>query len=235
MRLESVINQKELLEDSSFINITNIRFKNVIYKYDKNLVLKGINFNINKGDWIMVTGKTGSGKSTLFKLLTKQIKGPYEGIYINGMNIDDYSDLRKNITYVDQKTKLFNCSLKENIILGKKDYSKAVDACLVNDLVKKNNISYDYEIDNINSNLSGGQIQKIVIAQTLCNGAEVIIFDETTSQIDAKTERRILSNIKQMYKDKTIILITHRDKNADLFDKKIVFEDGIIKERNTSI
>ena len=174
----------------------------------------------------MITGPSGSGKSTIFKLLNKQIKGPYNDIFINNKSLDEIDNIRNIITYVDQKTGVLNASLYENITLGKADFKKACKVALVDELIKENNISYEYIIDNISSNLSGGQIQKIVIAQTLCSASQVIIFDETTSELDIKTERRILKNIKHAYPEKTIILITHRDKNFDLFDNVIFCLDG---------
>ena len=88
--------------------------------------------------------------------------------------------------------------------------------------------NYDYQIDNTNSNLSGGQISKIAIAQAFNSKRDLIIFDETTSNLDSDSEAKILRNIKQNYKDKTIILITHRKSNTEYFNKIITFKDGKI-------
>ena len=90
----------------------------------------------------------------------------------------------------------------------------------------------DIIIDNANSNISGGQMEKIIIAQTLLNSGSVIIFDETTNQIDEAEERKILTFIKKYYKDKTVILISHRKGNAQLFDKIISFKNNGVKIKN---
>ena len=202
-RIEEIINKKEIDFDDK-INIDSIVF--------------------NK-EWILVTGPSGSGKSTLFKLLTKQIKSDNK-ISINGIDIDDYDDVRRSITYVDQKQKLFNMSVLDNILLDNEEYEKAFKTAIVIDDIDNSTI-----IDNTNTNFSSGQMQMIMVAQALNNSGDVIIFDETTSQMDCVTERKILVNIKKNYPNKTIILIAHRIDNEDLFDKKIVLEDGKIKER----
>ena len=222
-RIEEIINKKEIDFDDK-INIDSIVFNNVSYKYDK-YVLKDINLSIHKKEWILVTGPSGSGKSTLFKLLTKQIKSDNK-ISINGIDIDDYDDVRRSITYVDQKQKLFNMSVLDNILLDNEEYKKAFKTAIVIDDIDNSTI-----IDNTNTNFSSGQMQMIMVAQALNNSGDVIIFDETTSQMDCVTERKILVNIKKNYPNKTIILIAHRIDNEDLFDKKIVLEDGKIKER----
>ena len=178
----------------------------------------------------MVNGPTGSGKSTMFKLLTKQI--PYDGdsIYIDNTSISSISEevMRNTIVYVDQKIKLINGSIKDNIFMGDLFDEKAVSVAMINDMLKENKINYDYQIDNTNSNLSGGQISKIAIAQAFNSKRDLIIFDETTSNLDSDSEAKILRNIKQNYKDKTIILITHRKSNTEYFNKIITFKDGKI-------
>lgn len=228
LRIKDIYNENKENYNESITSIESIYFDNLVYKYEDKTILNKISLKINKGEWIMITGPTGSGKSTLFKLLTKQIESSYDDIYINGFPLNEY-DISSCITYVDQKARLFNWSIGENISFEKKDFMLACKVSLVEEFIKKNSFSYDYIIDNTNSNLSGGERQKIIIAQTLCNCSDLIIFDETTSELDSKTERKILCNIKKYYPDKTIILITHRNKNADLFDKKIILENGTIK------
>lgn len=230
-RAKVIFNEKQINNSKEFINIQNIQFKNISYKYRDNFVLKGISFEINKGDWIMVNGPSASGKSTLFKLLCKQISTMNNEIYINKKSIKEYSydEIRNSITYVDQKLRLFNSSIKENIFMETKINKKVLKTALINDVLKENNITLDYVIDNNNSNLSGGGISKIAIAQSLNLNKDVIIFDETTSSLDIKTEKLILNNIKKYYKDKTIILITHRNSNTKYFNKIITLENGKLK------
>lgn len=229
-RINDIYNKKELINTKSKINFKHIHINNVKYGYDEKKILNGVSFDIRKGDWIMVNGPTGSGKSTMFKLLTKQI--PYNGnaIKINNINISNISEevMRNTIVYVDQKIKLMNGSVKDNIFMGDSLDDKIVYVSMVNKMIKENKIDYDYQIDNTSSNLSGGQISKIAIAQALNTNRSIIIFDETTSNLDPDSEAEILNNIKQNYKDKTIILITHRKSNVKFFNKIITFKNGKI-------
>ncbi len=121
-------------------------------------------------------------------------------------------------------------SIKDNIFFGSNLDEKVLKASLVDKMIKDNNITYDYVVDNTNANLSGGQLQKIMIASSLACNKKIIIFDETTSQLDNKSERIILKNIKRLYNDLTIILITHRDSNKDLFNKIITLNNISKKE-----
>lgn len=229
IRINEVFSQKEVNNYRSKINIQKIKYKNVNFKYDNKTIINNVSFDINKKDWIMVTGPSGSGKTTLFKLLTLQDES--SGIYLNNKPLNSYkdNDIANSITYVDQKSKLFKDNIKENISLGNNSIEKPVKTALVDQLLKENNLDYNYVIDNTNSNLSGGQIQKIIISRTLCNGSNFIIFDETTSQLDSKTEREVLNNIKKNYPEKTIVLITHRDDNKTLFNKIINVDKGKVR------
>ena len=204
--------KKMLLED-----IKSIKFKNVNYKYNNKYILKNVSFTINKGQWIMISGKNGSGKSTIFKLLINEIKGANNNIFINDKLVD-YDTLINKVTYVRQDIRLFNMTIKDNVFFDKNE----VDTNILNDL----------GISNLNSNLSGGQVQKIIIAQALINGKDIIIFDETTSQLDLRSERKVLLHIKKKYPNKTIILVSHRNNNMDLFDKLVLFKKGKVYERN---
>ena len=194
------------------------------------LFLKGINLNICRGDWVFIKGITGSGKSTLFKIITKQIETDYNSIFINETNLKDIKEevIRNSIMYVDQKLNLFNASIKENIFMDDSFDLKPIETALVDEMLVLNKIDYDYKIDNMNSNLSGGQISKIIIAQALNSKRNFIIFDETTSNLDVNTERRIYNNIKNKYKDKTIIVIAHRKSNINFFNKVFEVNDGKI-------
>lgn len=231
-RINNIYKIDEIKESNENIEVTDILINNLNYKYKNKIIMRNLNLSVSKGDFIMITGKTGAGKSTLFKLLTKQKKCYKNKIFINGLDIIEYdeSDIRKSITYVDQKTRLFNDSIKENITLGKSLNLKYNFKKIIDDMLKKNFIDYDYIVDNTNSNLSGGQLQLIMIAQALNNNASVIILDETTSQLDEETERKVLQSIKKDYADKTMILISHRKSNKDLFNKVIEFRSDKTKK-----
>lgn len=232
-RIKEVWEQKGINDEESLINIENIKFKNLNYNYEDNVILNNFNLVINKNDFVMINGSTGSGKTTLFKILTKQLKICDNKVFINNQDVNSFSEktIRRSITYVDQKTKLFNETLIENINLGSENKLKPRLKRIISNELNKNNIDYNYLVDNTNSNLSGGQVQLIIIAQTIVNGGDLIIFDETTSQLDEKTERNVLRAIKEDYPEKTIILISHRKSNMDLFTKIINFDADKIKKR----
>lgn len=231
-RINNIYKIDEIKESNMNIEVSKIHVNNLSYKYKNKVIFRNLNLSINKGNFIMITGRTGIGKSTLFKLLTKQKKCYKNRIFINDMDIMEYdeSDIRKGITYVDQKTRLFNDSIKENITLGKDFNLKYNFKKIIDDMLNKNFIDYNYIVDNTNSNLSGGQLQLIMIAQALNNNASVIVLDETTSQLDKKTERKVLLAIKKDYNNKTVILISHRKSNMDLFNKVIEFRSDKAKK-----
>lgn len=222
IRLISVLDRKLLKYNNNSLDIKKIEFNKVNLKIDDKVILDDVTFTINKGDWVMVQGETGTGKSSLFKLLTKQIDGDKTGILINGVSILDIDDItiKNSITYVDQKAKLFSKTVEENIYFGKKEKNSVVSMIL-----NLTNVNEKLKIDNTCSNISGGQMQSILIAQTLIKDSKVIIFDETTNALDKEKEYSILKMIKDNYKDKTIILITHRNTNVNLFNKVIKFDD----------
>ncbi len=228
VRLKSIYDEKEIDNNLELIDINSISFRNITYKYKDKLIFKGINLNINKNDFIMINGPSGCGKTTLFKMLTRQVKHNGKNIFINNKSINSYEDgsLRRSITYVDQKIKFFSDTILENITLGNKFNLRPQFKSILEKILKERNIDYTTVIDNTNSNLSGGELMLISIAQALNNAGSVIIFDETTSQMDVKLEYRVLKAIKEDYKDKTIILISHRMSNVNLFDKIHTFSDN---------
>ena len=130
---------------------------------------------------------------------------------------------------------MFNDTIKENISFSKDIKVRNSFKRLLDDILNKNFIDYNYLVDNINSNLSGGQMELIILAQALNNNCDVYIFDETTSQLDQETEKRVLKAIKKDYPDKIIILISHRKSNLNLFNKIIEFNSDkkvIIRRSN---
>ena len=148
------------------------------------------------------TFKTGSGKTTLFKALTKKIRFDERTILINGKTISKYNfdTLRRSIIYVEQDIKLFNDTILENITLGRKLNLRRNFKMVLEEEFKKKGIDYNIYVDSANSNLSGGEIALIKIAQVLNNDFDMVIFDETTSSLDTRLEKKVLSAIKKTIK-----------------------------------
>lgn len=221
----ALINIIELItKKSENINILktcgDIVIKNLNYSYNKkDYVLKDINLTIKSKSKVMVTGNSGSGKSTLFKII-KGYYNDYEGsVKIENNEINkNYFD---NIIYVSQKEILFTGTLKDNLNL-KSENLKNIKICEIDKFSKGD---HNELIEEDGFNLSGGQKQRIVLARAL-NNFDILIIDEGLNQVSIDMERRILKNLFNNYSNKTIIYISHRLDNLDLFNQYIKMQKG---------
>ncbi len=209
----------------------NIEFKDLEFSFnDRDLVLDKVNLNINCGEKVMVVGKSGSGKSTLFKILAKFYDIKNNQVFINNIDLNNYNinTINKNIIYVGQNEILFNDTLYNNLIFDNSNSSKLLDIanmCFVDEIIDSN-LGYNMMIEENGFNLSGGEKQRIVLARSLLKNFSILIIDEGLSQVDVDMERKILKNIFDKFKDKTIIVISHRLDNLDLFDNLVKIENG---------
>ena len=235
-RIEDIFNIKEEVFDSSsyYTNYNlngDILYKNLSYSYNSKILLDNINFKIKYKDKIFLYGPSGTGKSTFVKLLMRYIEMPFGHISINNIDINHYhlDILRNNITYVSQQEYLFNDTLYNNITLGreidKKEINKVVKMLYLNEVGNLNRM-----VEENGFNFSGGERQRIILARSVLKKSSIYIFDEALSQIDVVKERDILINIFKYLKDKTIIVISHRFDNKDLFERIIRIEKGSIYE-----
>ena len=211
----------------------NIEFKNLDYSFnDKDYILKNINLEINNGSKVMVVGKSGSGKSTLFKILTKFYNIKNNKVFINGIDINNYkiNVINENILYIGQNEILFNDTLYNNLVFDSIDSSNFLDICKMCyvDEIVTSNLGYNMLIEENGFNLSGGEKQRIVLARALLKKFNILIIDEGLSEVDVNMERNILKNIFEKFSDKTIIVISHRIDNLDLFDNLISFKNGVV-------
>lgn len=213
-------------------NINEIEIRKLNYITDNdNHILKNINLKINKKDKIAIIGESGSGKSTLLKL----IKNYYESsnIYVNDNKLNEIQT--DDIVYISQNEILFTDTLYNNITLFKEinenDFFKVLKTCYIDDILKNNNLGYYMYIEENGFNISGGEKQRIALARALLTKSNYIIIDEGLSQVDIKLERKILKNIMKNYKNKTIIFVSHRKDNLELFDRLIEINNGNLIER----
>lgn len=232
--LEIFVEEKELgfLED---IKANNINFKNLNYSYDdKKYVLKNINLKLTKGK-ILILGESGSGKSTLFKLLMKYYDVPKNKIIIDNNDINTYkkSAIKNNISYISQNENLYTDSVFNNLKINNKitneEIIKISKLCYIDEFL--NELGLNMLIEENGYNLSGGQRQRIILARALLKKFKILIIDEGLSQMDINLERKILKNIFDIYKNKMIIVISHRLDNMDLYDRVIELKNGqVIKD-----
>ena len=219
-----------------------IRYKNLSYTFDDiTYPLKNINLTILDGEKLVVIGKSGSGKSTLFKLLKGYYKVDKGLITINDIDITNYKKytLTSNILYVNQNEILFNDTLLNNIKLDSIDNNlllKVCEICEVNSIVKKDTLGMNMLIEENGFNLSGGERQRIILARSLMHNFDILIIDEALNQVDIKMERRILRNIFLAFPLKTIIFISHRLNNCDMFNHIIELKEGeIVKDEQIDL
>ena len=208
----------------------DIEFKNLSYSFNNfEDVLKSVNLKIKENSKVAITGTSGSGKSTLLKILMKYYNVDRGHVFVNDIDINDLDALP--ISYINQTEILFTDTLKNNITqfrdIDNNEFNRVVQMCCVDEIVN-NNLGYNMLIEENGFNLSGGERQRIILARALISVGNILIIDEGLNQADISLERKILSNLFQYYKDKTIIVITHRLDNIDLFDDVIELKNGVI-------
>lgn len=216
-----------------------ITFKDVsyCYGYGQN-VLEGINLTIKEHEKLTIVGMSGSGKSTLVKLLVNFFEPTTGSITFNEhqiKNIDKHL-LRSYINYVPQTPYVFSGTIMENLTLGnrsdvtEKDIFKACQLAMITEDIEKMPLQYDTVLDENGGILSGGQKQRITIARAILSPAKVLIFDESTSGLDAITEKKLIDNLMSL-EDRTIIFIAHRLAIAKRTDNVLVLDKGRIVEQ----
>lgn len=211
-----------------------IEFKNVTFSYDnKRKILDNISFKIDKCEDVAIVGKSGSGKSTIFNLLTKCYDNYQGTIFIDGVDIRDlsYSSITNNISIINQNPYLFNLTIKENLKLLDRNITdkEMIAACKIanihEDIIKLPN-KYNTLLGEGGLNLSGGQKQRLAIARALLKRSKILLFDEATSSLDNITQKNVQTAIKNISKDCTIVTIAHRFSTIIDVNKIIVLKDG---------
>ena len=236
-RLEDLLDEEEDNNNKSNFNFNNnIEFKNVAYSYDSYNIFENLSFNINKGDFVFVKGDSGVGKSTLFKILTKQINDYKGKVIVDNTNIKNLSvnDIRNNICFVSQNEIIFTDTILNNITLfkeaTKKELEKVIRITGIDKFLKEKNISLNFLLEENGHNISGGERQRILLARALLQKKKILILDETTNGIDTLSEENIVRKVKEEY-DVTLILISHRYDNLKLFNKVFEIKGGTKCER----
>lgn len=233
--VEVKIEEKEGIKGDIIIRNLSFNYPNFI-----NTALENINLNIKYGKTIGIIGKVGSGKTTLMNLLVRLYKVPRGKITIAGRDINDIpiKELRENICYITQDNFLFSTTLKENIKLFRDKYSDidiedSVKKAMIYDEISKMENGLDTVIGEMGVDLSGGQKQRVVISRAFLNKADIVIFDDTFSALDNRTEQEVLKNIKELVNGKTCIIVSNRISDIKHADQIFVLDDGKIVEEGT--
>lgn len=246
-RLEELVNlpeeQIEIIDNEKYGELKgNIEIKNLTYNYPGYIerVLENVSINIKPGESLGIIGVIGSGKTTLMNLLLKLYDVERGKIFIDGVDINDIptKKIRDNICYITQDNFLFSATLKENINLFKDNYKdseieESTKKAMIYEEISEMEEGIHTVIGEKGIDLSGGQKQRVVISRAFLNKSNIVIFDDTFSALDNRTEQHVLNNIKDLTKNKTCIIISNRISDIKDCDKIIVLHQGeIIEEGN---
>ena len=215
----------------------DIEFKNVSFAYNEDAkVLKDVSFTAKQGEVTALVGISGSGKTSVLRLISRLYDYDTGSILIDGKDIKNISteSLFKNVSIVFQDVTLFNTSIMENIRLGREsatDEEVKEAAVLANctDFIEKLPDGFNTLIGENGAELSGGERQRISIARAFLKDAPVLILDEISASLDVDNEKKIQDSLNKLIKDKTVIIISHRLKSIENVNKIVVIDEGVVE------
>jgi ATP-binding cassette subfamily B protein len=229
--------QRVQLDTFQSLEFTDVRFR---YNVDGPWVLQGVSFSLNKGSKIALVGSTGSGKSTILRLLTKTYVNYKGSIKLNGIELSQIpkAEVGKFFSLMQQEVFLFNESIAFNIGLARESanpdfVTDAAKYVYADEFIERLPGQYDFVLQGNGGNLSAGQGQLIAFARAIATGSEVVMLDEATSSVDSVTEQLIQKAIDHVFEEKTVIAIAHRLSTIQHSDEILVLDGGEIIERGT--
>lgn len=248
-RVNEVLSMKpdvEEAEDAAELVVSSgrVEFRDVWFSYDgSGYVLKGLSFEVKPGEIVAITGPPGCGKSTLASLLIRLADPQRGSILVDGQDIRKVKleSLRRNITLVHQDVYLFPDTIRNNIAFAKPDATdeevvQAAKLAHIHDFIASLPQGYDTLVGERGVTLSGGQRQRVALARALLANPRIIILDDTTSEVDAETEKAIYEALTKNLKGKTMIVITQRPSTMALADRVLVMDEGrIVAELKPSV
>ncbi len=243
-RINEVIDTPSSISDGKGVEQTDrtgeIEFRNVSFKYPDaaDYVLENISFSAKKGETIAIIGSTGCGKSTLINLIPRFYDTSDGEVLVDGENVRDYTleQLHNKIGYVPQRAVLFAGSINTNVAMGdngtagytQEDVTRAVRIAQAKDIIENYPEGYEHPVAQGGSNLSGGQKQRICIARAVCRDPEILIFDDSFSALDYKTDRALREALKKETAGTTNIIVAQRIGTIKDADQIIVLDEGKI-------
>ncbi len=243
-RIHKILNYKtkNMLDfgnnDNDYIK-GKIEFRNVSFTYEKQEVLKNVSFEIKPQSFTAIVGKSGSGKSTVFRLLLRLYKADKGTILLDDESIYDYTKevYSSNVSIVTQKPFIFDMSIRENFNLVDSNHEHQIEACKrvgIHDYIMNLKDGYNTKLIADAENISNGQKQLIALARTLLSKSEVLLFDEVTSSLDINTSKHVINVLKDLKRDHTILMITHKPALMKLADDIIVIDHGKLVGRGNN-
>lgn len=230
----SVVDGNEEYKNS--VGTGEIEFRNVSFRYpDSDTdVIHNISFKANKGETVAIIGSTGSGKTTLIDLIPRFYDATDGEVLVNGINVKNYKlkTLRNKIGYVSQKATLFSGTVRSNVVFGESEHNaeqnfvESVFTAQAADFVERMENGYDGAIAQEGSNLSGGQKQRLSIARAVCRRPEILIFDDSFSALDYKTDRTLRQNLNRDCDRATKLIVAQRIGTIRDADRIIVLDEG---------
>ena len=238
MRISEVLEEDEdiVIKNEDYIESKyHIEFNNVSFSYNKDVnAISNINFKLKRGETLGIIGATGSGKSTIIKLLMKFYEVDEGKIRINGYGINgvDKNELHKKFGVAFQNDMIFENTIYENIKFGrdlrKEDIFRAAEYAQAKEFIENLREKYNEHLTSKGSNLSGGQKQRVLISRALAKKPEILILDDSSSALDYKTDSLLRKAINDNFKDTTTIIVAQRISSIKNADKIIVLEEGKI-------
>lgn len=241
-RIGEVLKTEPEIKEGTFDGTTQqtgtVEFRDVCFKYPdaSEYVLKDISFKVNKGETVAFIGSTGSGKSTLINLVPRFYDATSGEILVDGVDVKDYKleKLYDKLGYVSQKAVMFHGTIKSNVSLGKangktpddKSVEKAIEIAKAGEFVNAKKDGINSPITQGGTNVSGGQKQRLSIARALARKPEILIFDDSFSALDYKTDRELRENLKTNLADTTCLIVAQRIGTISNADKIIVLDEG---------
>ena len=241
-RIGEVLKTEPEIKEGTFDGATQqtgtVEFRDVCFKYPdaSEYVLKDISFKVNKGETVAFIGSTGSGKSTLINLVPRFYDATSGEILVDGVDVKDYKleKLYDKLGYVSQKAVMFHGTIKSNVSLGKangktpddESVEKAIEIAKASEFVNAKKDGVNSPITQGGTNVSGGQKQRLSIARALARKPEILIFDDSFSALDYKTDRELRENLKTNLADTTCLIVAQRIGTISNADKIIVLDEG---------
>jgi ABC-type bacteriocin/lantibiotic exporter with double-glycine peptidase domain len=218
-----------------------VEMRGVSFSYsDRQPVLRGFDLKLEAGIKVGLVGVSGSGKSTVAKLMARLYDVDSGAVYIDGIDIRELrlGCLRTRVCYVMQDAILFDRTLKENVLLGNpsatmKDLCRAIEIADLEELLRRLSKAWDSPLGARGGALSGGERQRVALARAVLQNPSLVLLDESTSALDAPSERRVLTNLAQHFRHQTMVFISHRISSLNWVDRIVVVNRGVIEEEGT--